>query len=66
MVRTLLERDGGEASKRSEELSEESLNDFSMASKYGNKFAKQELVRVNPYAKMCNAMLKEYLVQYKK
>ncbi|KAI3630343.1 hypothetical protein MIR68_011778 [Amoeboaphelidium protococcarum] len=74
MIRTLME---SKQSRQSEacndlstfsftsELSEESRRDFEAAAKLGNKFAKNELVRTNPYAKMCNAMLKDMTKLYK-
>ncbi|KAI3651910.1 hypothetical protein MP228_003213 [Amoeboaphelidium protococcarum] len=75
MIRTLIEN---KQSRQSEacnddlssfsfisELSQESGRDFEAAAKLGNKFAKNELVRTNPYAKMCNAMLKDMTKLYK-
>ncbi|KAI3639435.1 hypothetical protein MIR68_002533 [Amoeboaphelidium protococcarum] len=75
MIRTLIEN---KQSRQSEacnddlssfsfisELSEESRRDFEAAAKLGNQFAKNELVRTNPYAKMCNAMLKDMTKLYK-
>lgn len=33
------------------------LSEFKKASKLGNKFAKQQLVSMNPYSALCNKML---------
>lgn len=38
---------------------EDARNDFTEASKRGSKFAKSQLVEINPYAAMCNQMLRE-------
>ena len=69
MVRTWLEREESDkketpTSQWDQEVSAASVQDFQMAAQYGNKFAKQELVRTNPYAKMCNAMLKDVMARY--
>lgn len=38
---------------------DDARSDFSKAAKGGSKFAKSQLVELNPYAAMCNQMLKE-------
>lgn len=38
---------------------EEALACFELAAKYGNKFAKQQAVMLNPFAKLCNAAFKK-------
>ncbi|XP_012273174.1 tetratricopeptide repeat protein 36 [Orussus abietinus] len=38
---------------------EEAREDFTRASKAGSSFARSQLVALNPYAAMCNAMLRE-------
>ncbi|XP_046746627.1 tetratricopeptide repeat protein 36 [Diprion similis] len=38
---------------------DEARRDFSEAAKSGSKFAKSQLVELNPYAAMCNQMLRE-------
>lgn len=41
--------------------------DFEAAAKNGSKFAKAQLAALNPYAKMCNAMLQKVMTKnYKK
>lgn len=38
---------------------DEAKKDFVRAAKAGSSFAKSQLVALNPYAAMCNAMLRE-------
>ena len=38
---------------------EGSLQDFKLAASLGNSFAKSQVVKMNPYAALCNQMLKE-------
>ena len=38
---------------------EGSYQDFKMAASLGNSFAKSQVVQMNPYAALCNQMLKE-------
>lgn len=38
---------------------ENALKDFEKGAKLGNSVAKQESVKLNPYAKLCNQMLAE-------
>ncbi|XP_015515332.2 tetratricopeptide repeat protein 36 [Neodiprion lecontei] len=42
---------------------DEARRDFSEAAKGGSKFAKTQLVELNPYAAMCNQMLREMTVK---
>lgn len=41
------------------EKDDEAKEDFIRAAKAGSSFAKSQLVAMNPYAAMCNAMLRE-------
>jgi len=38
---------------------EKALECFQTAAKYGNKFAKQQAVMLNPFAKLCHAAVKK-------
>jgi len=38
---------------------EEALECFKIAANYGNKFAKQQAVFLNPFAKLCSAAFKK-------
>jgi len=44
---------------RSMEQDNKAKEDFMRAAKAGSSFAKAQLVALNPYAAMCNAMLRE-------
>ncbi|CAG5090151.1 Similar to Ttc36: Tetratricopeptide repeat protein 36 (Rattus norvegicus) [Cotesia congregata] len=44
---------------RLEGRKDEAKRDFEIAAKNGSAFARSQLVDLNPYAAMCNAMLKE-------
>ena len=39
----------------------EALNDFEWAAKLGNQFAKSMIVQTNPYAALCNKMLRDIM-----
>ena len=39
----------------------EALNDFECAAKLGNQFAKSMIVQTNPYAALCNQMLRDIM-----
>lgn len=54
------------SSENTTDVPPEALEDFQLAANSGNSFAKKELARMNPYAKLCNAMVKEMLSKYKK
>lgn len=41
------------------EQDDEARKDFARAAKAGSSFAKAQLIALNPYAAMCNAMLRE-------
>lgn len=41
------------------EEDEKARQDFTRAAKGGSSFARSQLVALNPYAAMCNAMLRE-------
>ena len=43
---------------RKEGRDDDAMEDFKMAAKNGSGFAKAMVVEMNPYAAMCNAMLK--------
>lgn len=43
------------------ERDEKAKEDFTRAAKAGSSFAKSQLVALNPYAAMCNAMLREII-----
>ena len=45
--------------------SKEARDSFAMAAKYGSTLAKQTLVSLNPYAKLCGAMVCEMMRQYR-
>jgi hypothetical protein len=49
--------------ERASEPSADALADFRKAAGLGNSFAKQQLARYNPYAKLCNAMIKDMLTK---
>ena len=38
---------------------EDARRDFEVAAKHGSKFAKQECIKLNPYARLCNQMLEQ-------
>ncbi len=38
---------------------DDALEDFKAAARLGNKFAQSQVVKLNPYAKLCNRMLSE-------
>ena len=38
---------------------ESALQDFKLAAALGNGFAKSQVIKMNPYAALCNQMLKE-------
>lgn len=38
---------------------DEAKRDFEVAAKHGSAFARTQLVNLNPYATMCNTMLRE-------
>ena len=44
---------------------EEAIEDFKRAAALGSEFAKQQVVQLNPYAAMCNAMLSEMFQKIK-
>lgn len=44
---------------RSMEQDDKAKEDFTRAAKAGSSFAKSQLITLNPYAAMCNAMLRE-------
>lgn len=46
---------------RKNDLLEEAKVDFNGAAKLGSKFAKSQLVEMNPYAAMCNQVLKRIM-----
>lgn len=50
---------------RKKEMLEEARGDFSRAAEMGSKFAKNQLVEMNPYAALCNQMLRQVVNQYK-
>mgnify|MGYP001792502558 CR=1 FL=1 len=41
-------------------------SDFAKAAELGSKFAKQQLVNLNPYAALCNQMLSEMMCKIKR
>ncbi|KAI8119889.1 hypothetical protein FF38_10847 [Lucilia cuprina] len=45
---------------------DEARQDFEEAAKMGSKFAKQQLVEINPYAALCNQMLRQAFQQLEK
>ena len=45
--------------------SKEARDSFAMAAKYGSTLAKQTLVSLNPYSKLCGAMVCEMMRQYR-
>ncbi|XP_038078320.1 tetratricopeptide repeat protein 36-like [Patiria miniata] len=50
---------------RLEGHNDEALNDFKMAASLGSSFAKSQVVRMNPYAAMCNQMLTDVIGRLK-
>ncbi|XP_044253749.1 tetratricopeptide repeat protein 36 homolog [Tribolium madens] len=46
---------------RRESRFELAKNDFEIAAKMGNQFAKSQLVELNPYAALCNQMLRKVM-----
>ena len=44
---------------------DEALNDFKMAACLGSTFARSQVVKMNPYAAMCNQMLSEVIGKIK-
>lgn len=71
MTRTLVEKRSTEAARTSTGTSESTSmsmtislaarQDLQRAAALGDQFARRELVRTNPYAMMCNAMMRGYL-----
>ena len=59
VVKTLMEKPKQPISMFESDLTDDAMEDFKKAASFGNAFAKRELIRCNPYAKMCNAMLAE-------
>ena len=51
---------------RKQEKLDEARNDFEEAVKMGSKFAKQQLVEINPFAALCNQMLRQAFEQLEK
>ncbi|KAJ7305365.1 hypothetical protein JRQ81_011308 [Phrynocephalus forsythii] len=49
--------------RRLEGREEEARRDFEEAARLGSSFARQQLVRMNPYAALCNQMLSEVMKQ---
>ena len=47
--------------QRLEGHDDEALEDFKKAANLGSEFAKTQVVRMNPYAAMCNQMLSEVI-----
>lgn len=47
--------------KRKVNDTESARDDFNEAAKLGSKFARQQLVDINPYAQLCNQMVKQLL-----
>lgn len=47
--------------KRKLNDTESARDDFNEAAKLGSKFARQQLVDLNPYAQLCNQMVKQLL-----
>ena len=45
---------------------EAALEDFKKAANLGNKFAKQMVISLNPYAALCNQMMSEMITKVKK
>lgn len=48
--------------KKNDQL-DRAKRDFDIASRLGSSLAKQELVAMNPYAKMCNAIMAQHIQQ---
>lgn len=46
-----------------EKNEKDAKSDFEAAAKLGSRFAKAQLVQMNPYAAMCNKMLKEMMTR---
>ncbi|GFS75626.1 tetratricopeptide repeat protein 36 [Nephila pilipes] len=44
---------------------QEAVADFEMAATLGSAFARSQLVLMNPYAALCNQMLRKVLAQYR-
>jgi hypothetical protein len=40
---------------------EEAKDDFNESAKLGSKFARQQLIEMNPYSQLCNQMLSEVM-----
>ncbi|XP_065361273.1 tetratricopeptide repeat protein 36 homolog [Calliphora vicina] len=51
---------------RKQKKLEEARTDFEAAAKMGSKFAKQQLVEINPFAALCNQMLRQAFEQLEK
>jgi hypothetical protein len=51
--------------KRKVNDTESAREDFNLAAKLGSKFARQQLVDINPYAQLCNQMVKQLLSDLK-
>ncbi|TMW43386.1 hypothetical protein DOY81_011534 [Sarcophaga bullata] len=51
---------------RKQEKLDDARNDFEEAAKMGSKFAKQQLVEINPFAALCNQMLRQAFEQLEK
>lgn len=47
--------------KRKVNDTEGARDDYNEAAKLGSKFARQQLVDINPYAQLCNQMVKQLL-----
>lgn len=47
--------------KRKLNDNESARDDFNEAAKLGSKFARQQLVDINPYAQLCNQMVKQLI-----
>lgn len=47
--------------KRKVNDTDSARDDFNEAAKLGSKFARQQLVDINPYAQLCNQMVKQLL-----
>lgn len=45
---------------------DEARQDFEEAAQMGSKFAKQQLVEINPFAALCNQMLRQAFEQLEK
>lgn len=47
--------------KRKQKQDNEAREHFEIAAKLGSKFSKNQLIEMNPYAALCNQMLREML-----